>query len=113
MTITTKITNRPVVKSTNPELYVNHTFHMKKAVKFTYNYSAVDDYVAENWPTNSIKAMADDLNEYPNRIAYRVRILKAVGLIEHKTSNHKQGKLAKQYKVLMSEARAIKKQMKG
>jgi hypothetical protein len=86
---------------------------MKKAIKYTYNYATVDDYVAENWPTNSMKTMANDLNEYPNRIAYRVRILKSVGLIEHKTSNHKQGKLAKQYKVLMSEAKAIKKQMKG
>tara|TARA_R110002050_G_C8655784_1_gene490644 strand:+ start:314 stop:574 length:261 start_codon:yes stop_codon:yes gene_type:complete len=86
---------------------------MKKAVKYTYNYATVDDYVAENWPTNSMKTMANDLNEYPNRIEYRVQVLKAVGLIEHKTSNHKQGKLAKQYKVLMSEARAIKKQMKG
>ena len=113
MTTNTKSTPRPVVKTTNPELYVNHTYHMKKAVKYTYNYATVDDYVAENWPTNSMKTMANDLNEYPNRIAYRVRILKAVGLIEHKTSNHKQGKLAKQYKVLMSEARAIKKQMKG
>ena len=25
-------TTRPVVKSTNPELYVQHTFHLKKAL---------------------------------------------------------------------------------
>ena len=48
MTTNTKSTPRPVVKTTNPELYVNHTFHMKKAIKYTYNYATVDDYVAEN-----------------------------------------------------------------
>jgi len=112
MTIKIKVTDRPVVKATNPELYVNHTYHMKKAINYTYNYSAVDDYVVENWPTNTMKAMANDLNEYPNRIEYRVKILKAVGLIEHKTSNHKQGRLSKEYKVLMTRAKAIKKQLK-
>ena len=113
MTTNTKNTPRPVVKTTNPELYVNHTYHMKKAIKYTYNYATVDDYVVENWSSNTMKAMANDLNEYFSRIKYRVKVLKAVGLIEHKTSNHKQGRLAKEYKVLMTQAKAIKKKMEG
>ena len=46
----------PKVKSAHPELYAEHTFHMKKAVSYTY----------------------------PNRIVYRVQVLKTLGMIKNK-----------------------------
>ena len=107
MTITIKLTDRPVVKSTNPELYVNHTYHMKRAIKYTYNYSAVDDYIVQNWRKSTAKRMAGDLNEYQQRIEYRIQVLKSVGLLGSK-NNMERGKLVKEYKVLMTQAKAIK-----
>ena len=80
MTNTIK-TTRPVVKSMKPELYVQHTFHMKKARKYTYNYSVMDDYILQNWSTSTMKAMAKELNEYQLRVEYRVELLKEAGLI--------------------------------
>jgi len=112
MTIKIKLTDRPVVKTTNPELYVNHTYHMQKAIKYTYNYSTVDDYIVQNWSKSTAKRMADDLNEYPRRIAYRIRVLKVVGLLGSK-NNMERGKLVRQYKVLMTQAKAIKKQLEA
>jgi hypothetical protein len=75
----TNTTTRPVVKSTNPELYVQHTFHMKRARKYTYNYSVIDDYIVANWKTSSFRVMSEELNELQNRIEYRVQVLKAHG----------------------------------
>jgi hypothetical protein len=107
MTIKIKITNRPVVKTTNPELYVEHTYHMKRATKYTYNYSVVDDYIVQNWRKSTAKRMADDLNEYQRRVEYRIRVLKVVGLLGSK-NNMERGKLVKEYKVLMTQVKAIK-----
>ena len=107
MTITIKLTDRPVVKTTNPELYVEHTYHMKRATKYTYNYSVVDDYIVQNWRKSTAKRMAGDLNEYQQRIEYRIQVLKSVGLLGSK-NNMERGKLVKEYKVLMTQAKAIK-----
>ena len=112
MTIKIKLTDRPVVKTTNPELYVNHTYHMQKAIKYTYNYSTVDDYIVQNWSKSTAKRMADDLNEYQRRVEYRIRVLKVVGLLGSK-NNMERGKLVKQYKVLMTQAKAIEKQLEA
>ena len=112
MTIKIKLTDRPVVKLTNPELYVNHTHHMQKAVAYTYNYSAVDDYIVQNWRTQTISRIAEDLNEYRNRVIYRVEVLKSVGLIANK-QDRVRSKLAKEYKVLMTQAKAIKKRLEA
>ena len=74
MTNSTTKSTRPVVKSMKPHLYVQHTFHMKRARNYTYNYSIMDDYILQNWRTSSNKSMAEELNEYPNRIEYRVQV---------------------------------------
>ena len=116
MTIKIKLTNRPVVKTTNPELYVNHTYHMQKAIKYTYNYSTVDDYIVQNWSSHSMRRMADDLNELLTRVEYRVHILKSLGLIKGKLSaprDNTRSKLVKEYKVLMTQAKAIQKQLEA
>ncbi len=100
MTNTIK-TTRPVVKSMKPELYVQHTFHMQKARKYTYNYSVMDDYILQNWSTSTIKAMANELNEYQLRVAYRVELLKEAGLIEQKRVR-RSAKLLKRRKLLVT-----------
>ena len=112
MTIKIKLTDRPVVKTTNPELYVNHTYHMKRAIKYTYNYSVVDDYIVQNWRKSTAKRMAGDLNEYQQRIEYRIQVLKSVGLLGRK-NNTERGKLVKEYKVLMTQVKAIKKKLEA
>ena len=112
MTIKIKLTNRPVVKTTNPELYVNHTFHMKLAVKYTYNYAVLDDYIVENDANKTMEQIASDLNEYVHRVSYRRAILIEKGLIQAKRSGQR-GKLVKQYKVLMTQAKEIEKQLEA
>lgn len=113
MTNTFKMTTtRPVVKSTNPELYVDNTFHMSKARKHSYNYSPVDDYILQNWRTSTIKDMAEHLNEYGQRIAYRIQVLKAAGLIRGKY-NTERTKLVKRHNVLMAELLEIEMRIKG
>lgn len=72
------------VRSTNPELYVEHTFHMKKCVSFTYNYAALDDYILQHWATKTQREIANDLNEYFHRVQYRCEVLKRLGLISPK-----------------------------
>ena len=57
MTNSTTTSTRPVVKSMKPELYVQHTFHMQRARKYTYNYSVSDDYILQNWRTSTITAI--------------------------------------------------------
>jgi hypothetical protein len=80
-------TTRPIVKSSNPALYEQHTFHMSKAACYTYNYSVIDDYVVENYMTMTAKEMARNLNEFHNRIVYRVGKLQQLGILPHKCPN--------------------------
>jgi len=73
--------NVPVVKNSHPELYAEHTFHMSKARKYTYNYVVIDEVIRELWGEMTMEEMAEALNEYPNRIKYRVQVLKELGVI--------------------------------
>ena len=93
--------SKPLVKNTNPELYVKHTAHMSRAGIHTYNYASVDDYILQNWKVSTAKQIASDLNEYPTRINYRVTVLQAVGLIDRKNVT-KRSKLLTQQKVLVT-----------
>ena len=108
----TNTTTRPVVKSTNPELYVQHTFHMKRAHKYTYNYSVIDDYIVDNWKTSSLRVMSAELNELQGRIEYRVQVLKAHDLIEGK-NNMERGKLMKTRNHLVTWLKEIDSKLEG
>tara|TARA_R100000951_G_scaffold58659_1_gene49320 strand:- start:163 stop:504 length:342 start_codon:yes stop_codon:yes gene_type:complete len=105
-------TNRPVVKATNPELYVQHTFHMQKARKYTYNYSSLDDYIVENWDTKSIQQIADETNEYFNRVVYRVQLLQSLKLLKTKR-NMERGKLMRARKYLIKTLKDIDSKLEG
>ena len=111
MTNTTQ-TTRPVVKTTNPELYVEHTFHMQKARKYTYNYSMLDDYILANWGDKTIKQIASDTNEYSNRVIYRVELLKEAGVIEGK-NNMERGKLLRTRKYLITQLKELDARLEG
>jgi len=78
-------TTRPVVKSSNPALYEQHTFHMSRAAQYTYNYAAMDDYIIEHYLAGKTsKQIAADLNELQHRIQYRIVKMRDLGLMAHK-----------------------------
>ena len=63
-----------------------------------------------------MRRMADDLNELLTRVEYRVHMLKSLGLIKGKLSaprDNTRSKLVKEYKVLMTQAKAIQKQLEA
>ena len=72
------------VRSTQPALYAEHTFHMKKCVSYTYNYAPLDDYILQHWETKTMSQIAKDMNEYYQRVHYRVQVLQTLGLIQPK-----------------------------
>ena len=80
----TTVNTKPVVATSNPEIYVNHTYHLDRADMYTYNYAVMDDYIAANWKTMTQKQIAKDLNEYLPRVQYRIQVLKDAGVIEVK-----------------------------
>tara|TARA_Y100000816_G_C25538337_1_gene292277 strand:+ start:99 stop:440 length:342 start_codon:yes stop_codon:yes gene_type:complete len=87
----------PRVKTAHPELYAEHTFHMKKAVSYTYNYSIIDEVLLECWDDMTIAEIALATNEYPNRIKYRVQVLQTLGMIKNKL-NMERAELKRQRK---------------
>ena len=72
------------IKETNPSLYARHVKHFTKAKAFTYNYYPQDEVILENYSTMTIKEIAHMLNEYVERIKYRVFVLRSLGLLESK-----------------------------
>ena len=74
---------------------------MSKARKYTYNYAVIDEVISELWGEMTMAEIAKVLNEYPNRIAYRVKVLKDLGVIEGKY-NMERGKLMRMRKESLS-----------
>ena len=102
-------TYTPVVKALHPELYANHTFHMRRAVQYTYNYTAIDEVLVELWDDMTIDQIAEALNELPNRIIYRTQVLKALGIIKPKYTG--KTKLLAEQRKLRVQMRKIEKQL--
>ena len=57
---------------------------MKKCGAYTYNDAFLDDYIAEHWYTKTIQQIADETNEYNQRVEYRSQVLQKIGLIHPK-----------------------------
>ena len=85
---------------------------MQKARKYTYNYSSLDDYIVENWDTKSIQQIADETNEYFNRVVYRVQILQSLKLLKNKR-NMERGKLMRQRKHLITWLKEVDAKLEG
>ena len=100
----------PKVLSTHPELYAEHTFHMNKARKFTYNYVVIDEVLVECWHEMTIAEVAEALNEYKERVAYRVQVLKALGMIKPKYTG--KTKLLQEQRKLRVQMRKVEKQLR-
>ena len=100
----------PKVQAAHPELYAEHTFHMNKARKFTYNYVMIDEVLLECWHEMTIAEVAEALNEYKERVAYRVQVLKALGLIKGKHTG--KTKLLAEQRKLRVQMRKVEKQLR-
>ena len=109
--MTNSTATAPAVKPAHPDLYANHTFHMSKARKYTYNYAVIDEVINELWGEMTMAEIAKVLNEYPNRIAYRVKVLKDLGMIEGKY-NMERGKLMRMRKILITFLDDVDSQLK-
>lgn len=79
----------PVVKSSHPSLYVDHTFHMQRAKNYTYNYVVIDEVLLDLYSDMTVNEIAQAMNEYKHRITYRVQVLQALGLIKAKRNTGK------------------------
>ena len=82
------------IKESNPELYTRHVKHFTKAKAFTYNYYPQDEVILENYSTMTIKEIAHMLNEYVERITYRVRVLRTLGILKSKRTRRTKVELA-------------------
>ena len=100
----------PQVLQSNPELYAEHTFHMKRAENYTYNYVVIDEVLLENYSTMTVKEIAKAMNEYPNRIIYRVQVLQKLGLIKNKVDVNKI-KLTKTKRMLEAELKEVERML--
>lgn len=94
------MTTKPICKTIAPELYARHTKHMSKAERLSYNYAQIDDYIVQHWGQKSMRQMADDLNEYYNRIVYRCHVLEDKGLV---MSARKRRKLERQVEAMTEQ----------
>ena len=82
------------IKESNPELYARHVKHFTKAKAFTYNYYPQDEVILENYSTMTIKEIAHMLNEYVERVKYRVFVLRSVGILKPKRTRRTKVELA-------------------
>jgi len=82
------------IKESNPELYARHVKHFTKAKAFTYNYYPQDEVILENYSTMTIKEIAHMLNEYVERVKYRVRVLRTFGILKSKRTRRTKVELA-------------------
>ena len=95
--MTNSTATAPVVKTAHPELYANHTFHMSKARKYTYNYAVIDEVINELWGEMTMAEIA--------------KVLKDLGMIEGKY-NMKRGKLMRMRKILITFLDDVDEQLK-
>tara|TARA_R100001082_G_C4259498_1_gene114929 strand:- start:51 stop:449 length:399 start_codon:yes stop_codon:yes gene_type:complete len=109
-TMTNSNENAPKVKAAHPELYAEHTFHMKRAKNFTYNYCVIDEVLLEFWDEMSAREIAEVMNEYPHRIIYRVQVLKTLGLIKAKRDGNKM-KLTRTKRMLEKELKEVERKL--
>ena len=77
------------VQTLHPELYADHTYHMQRAMNYTYNYVVIDTVLLENYADMTVNEIAQAMNEYKHRITYRVQVLQALGLIKAKRNTGK------------------------
>ena len=113
-----KMTN-PIVKTNMPNLYESYTGHMTKAMIHSYNYASIDDALRINYENGfpkTLKQIAEDNNEYYNRVVYRYQVLRKakviVGARDVKFAQEELTRVQKQRQVLSRTARMVKSMTK-
>lgn len=97
----------PIVIKLKPELYAKHTKHFSRADRLAYNYSVIDDYIKEYYHQKTLGQIASDLNEYEQRIAYRVQVLRYNKLLVGKREKRKLEYKAKEMERLAAKAKEL------
>ena len=59
------------------KLYKPYTKHMSRAKMYTYRkgYEVIDQALVQDYYVKSIRQIADELNEYDQRVIYRIQVL--------------------------------------
>ena len=59
------------------KLYKPYTKHMSRAKMYTYRkgYEAIDQALVQDYYVKSIREIATELNEYDQRVIYRIQVL--------------------------------------
>ena len=109
----------PIVKTNMPNLYESYTGHMSKAMIHSYNYASIDDALRINYEKGfpkTLKQIAEDNNEYYNRVVYRYQVLRKakviVGARDVKFAQEELTRVQKQRQVLSRTARMVKSMTK-
>lgn len=109
----------PIVKTNMPNLYESYTGHMTKAMIHSYNYASIDDALRINYENGfpkTLKQIAEDNNEYYNRVVYRYQVLRKakviVGARDVKFAQEELTRVQKQRQVLSRTARMVKSMTK-
>lgn len=96
----------PIVSAIAPEIYANNTAHMSRAKSHTYNYASIDDYIVEHYMSKTVNDIARDLNEYNERIQYRIQVLVRHNIIIRKNERKRMERTLKQHERTMNNIMA-------
>ena len=66
----------------NEKIYAPYTKHMTRAKTYTYRtgYEVIDQALVKDYYRKSIRQIADELNEYDQRVIYRIQVLLKIGV---------------------------------
>ena len=76
----------------NENIYAPYTKHMTRAKKYTYRtgYEVIDQALVKDYYRKSIRQIADELNEYDQRVIYRIQVLLKIGVLPVSKNKAKQ-----------------------
>jgi hypothetical protein len=76
----------------NANLYKPYTKHMTRAQRYTYRtgYEVIDQALVKDYYRKSIRQIADELNEYDQRVIYRIQVLLKIGVLPVSKNKAKQ-----------------------
>jgi hypothetical protein len=76
----------------NEKIYAPYTKHMTRAKMYTYRtgYEVIDQALVKDYYRKSIRQIADDLNEYDQRVIYRIQVLLKIGVLPVSKNKAKQ-----------------------
>ena len=72
-----------MTKAINEKIYAPYTKHMSRARVYTYRkgYELIDQTLVNDYYRKSIREIATELNEYDQRVIYRIQVLLKMGIL--------------------------------